>query len=73
MTGVAFTPDGRTLVAGGADRAVRSWDVADPARPVPGAVFTGAAAELQAVAVGPDGRLLRGRRRRRHHLPVECR
>ena len=58
VTGVAFTPDGRTLVAGGADRTVRSWDVADPARPVPGAVFTGAAAELQAVAVGPDGRLL---------------
>ena len=58
MTSVAFTPDGRTLVAGGTDRTVRSWDVADPARPVPGAVFTGAAAELQAVAVGPDGRLL---------------
>jgi len=37
---------------------VRSWDVTDPAHPVPGAVFTGPGGDVAAVAVSPDGRRL---------------
>ena len=61
VTGVAFTP-GRPHARRRAEPTApcRSWDVADPAHPVPGAVFTGAAAELLSIAAGPDGRLAAG-------------
>ncbi|QJY46712.1 helix-turn-helix domain-containing protein [Pseudonocardia broussonetiae] len=52
---VAFGPDGRTLLAGSADRAVHRWDVTDPAAPVAVPALTGATNWVNAVAVSPDG------------------
>jgi energy-coupling factor transporter ATP-binding protein EcfA2 len=56
---VAFSPDGRTLASGSADRTVRLWNVSDPAHPVPlGQPLTGHTDSILSVAFSPDGRTL---------------
>jgi WD40 repeat protein len=52
---VAFTADGKRLISGGADKAVRLWDAAT------GAVvrsFAGHAKDVHCVALSPDGKVL---------------
>jgi WD40 repeat protein len=56
---VAFSPDGRTLATGCADRLVRLWDLADPAAVAPlGEPLQGHGDYVRSVAFSPDGRTL---------------
>jgi WD40 repeat protein/transcriptional regulator with XRE-family HTH domain len=59
VRGVAFSPDGRTLASGSADRTVRLWNVTDPAHPASlGQPLTGYTNAVSAVVFSPDGRIL---------------
>lgn len=58
-TGVAFTPDGRTVANGsGASKVVRLYDVTNPASPQPLNPLSGHTDYALGVAISPDGRLL---------------
>jgi sugar lactone lactonase YvrE len=52
---VAFSPDGRLLASGGADKTVRLWD---PATGELRRTLTGHTGRVRGVAFSPDGRLL---------------
>src|SRR5262245_45534204 len=50
---VAFTPDGKTLVSGGADRVIRVWDAVTGKEK---GRLTGHKEEVRSLAVAVDGR-----------------
>ncbi len=58
VTGVlAFRPDGRTLITGGGDHLIRSWDI-EPAEPRQKIEPIGPIGGMRAVAFSPDGKTL---------------
>ena len=56
MKSVAFSPNGRTIAAGGLDSVLRVWDLGDAGEPI--ALKDQATTAIMSVAFGPDGRLL---------------
>lgn len=57
--GLAFSPDSKTLAIGSADKTVRLWNVAKPARPAPiGVPLTGPSGYVWAAAFSPNGKTL---------------
>ena len=56
VSSIAFSPNGKTLVSGSSDKAVRVWDVAT-GQPI-GHPFQGHEAAVTSVAFSPDGQTL---------------
>ena len=67
---VAFSPDGRILAVGSADRTVRLWNVADLARPVPGRLAHRPGRLRVLGELQPGRPHARRRRDRRHRVAV---
>src|SRR5262249_56294762 len=57
MGALAFTPDGRGLLAGASDPLIRQWDPAKPA-PEPEGFYKGGNGGAATLACSPDGRWL---------------
>jgi WD40 repeat protein len=58
VSGLAFSPDGRTLITAGEDTLIL-WNLADPTRPRRlGAPLTGDTGGVHGIALSPDGRTL---------------
>jgi WD40 repeat protein len=55
VTGVAFSPNSRTLAVSSKDYDVWLWNITNPAKPVDRRSFTGAADWANAIAFSPDG------------------
>src|SRR5262249_35965798 len=58
VVSVAFSPDGRTLATGSADKTVILWGLADRAHPTRLGTLTGHNDTVVSVAFSPDGRTL---------------
>ncbi len=58
VTGVAFSPDGRTLASGSYDRTIRLWDLSTAPVGQPVRVLTGHQRVVSSLAFSPDGRTL---------------
>ena len=59
VVSVAFSPDGKTLASGSADKTISLWDVSNPKTPVQlGAPLSGHGDWVFSVAFSPDGRTL---------------
>jgi len=56
--GVGFSPDGRLLATGSADKTAILWDVTDPAHPARAATLAGHRGAVHGLGFSPDGRLL---------------
>jgi len=56
VTGVAFSPDGQSLVSGSEDGSLRLWRYnPDQARFIPGAILIGSSQAVTSVAFSPKG------------------
>jgi WD40 repeat protein/serine/threonine protein kinase len=55
VSALAFSPDGKTLATGGADRQIHLWDTKSLAH---GPTLTGSAYEVRVLAFSPDSKLL---------------
>lgn len=60
VRGVAFGPDGKTIISAGYDKVIRIWDLgtAQTARYIEEPWPQGRAGEIYAIALSPDGKLL---------------
>jgi len=57
--GLAFSPNGKTLAVGSADKTVHLWNVADPSHPAAlGKPLTGPSGYVWAAAFNPSGTML---------------
>ncbi|MFE0150122.1 WD40 repeat domain-containing protein [Nonomuraea sp. NPDC059007] len=58
VNGLAFSPDGRTLVTAGFDGTARVWDITRPRSPGPPVPLVGHTDRVNSVALGPGGATL---------------
>jgi WD40 repeat protein len=58
VNSVAFSPDGKVLLAASADHRVHRWSIADPARPAALPPLAGHSDAVNALAISPDGHVI---------------
>ncbi|MFF2897604.1 AAA family ATPase [Streptomyces sp. NPDC057966] len=56
VTAVEFSPDGRTLATGSADRTIALWDISDRAHPTESARLNGHTSTVETLRFAADGR-----------------